>query len=60
MTRSRLKNVYLETRNSTNWENYKNTMKFLYKCTQKTKSEYFRKLIIKDLNDNKHKVLEKN
>ena len=51
MTRSRLKNAYLKTRNSKNWENYKK-QKRLHKFTKK-KSEYFHNLNIKDLNDNK-------
>ena len=53
MTRSRLKNAYLKTRNSKNWEKYQETMKFLHKLTQKIKSDYFRYLNIKDLTENK-------
>ena len=50
MARFRLKNVYLKSRNSKNWENYRKH-KFLQKFTQK--SEYFHNLNIKDLSDNK-------
>ena len=53
MTRSRLKNVYLKTRNSKNWENYKKQRNFCTNLLKKTKSEYFRNLNIKELNDNK-------
>ena len=53
MTRSRLKNAYLKTRNSKNWENYKKQRNFCTNLLKKTKSEYFRNLNIKDLNDNK-------
>ena len=60
MTRSRLKNAYLKNRNSENWENYKKQRNFSTNLLKKTKSENFRKLNIKGLNDNKHKVLEKN
>ena len=44
MTRSRLKNAYLKTKKQRN---------FCSKFLKKTKSEYFRNLNIKDLNDNK-------
>ena len=53
MTRSRLKNAYLKTRNSKNWENYKKQRNFCTNLLKKTKSEYFRNLNIKELNDNK-------
>ena len=53
MTRSRLKNAYLKTRNSKNWENYKKQINFCTNLLKKTKSEYFRNLNIKELNDNK-------
>ena len=54
MTRSRLKNAYLKTRNSRTWESYmkqRNVSTNLLK--KKRKSEYFRNLNIKDLDDNK-------
>ena len=53
MTRSRLKNAYLKTRNSKNWENYKKQRNFCTDLLKKTKSEYFRNLNIKELNNNK-------
>ena len=52
MTRSRLKNTYLKTRNSKKWKNYKKQRNI---CTNllKKKSEYFRNINIKALNGNK-------
>ena len=44
MTRSRLQNAYLKTRNSKNWENYKKQRNFCINLLKKTKSEYFRNL----------------
>ena len=52
MTRSRLKNSYLKTRNSKSWESYKKQRNFCTNLLQKTKTK-------KDLNDNK-KILGKN
>ena len=49
MTTSRLKNVYLKTRNSKNWEKYKKQRNFGTNLLEKTKSEYFRNLNKKDL-----------
>ena len=53
MTRSRLKNAYLKTRNSKKQENYKKQRNFCTDLIKKTKSEYFRNLNIQALNDNK-------
>ena len=53
MARSRLKNAYLKTGNSKNWENYKKQRNFCTDLLKKTRSEYFRNLNIKDLNDDK-------
>ena len=53
MTRSRLKNAYLKTRNSKNWENYKKQRNFCTNLLKKTKSEYFRNLDMQDFNNNK-------
>ena len=53
MTRSRLKNAYLKIRNSKNLENYNKQRNFCTNLLRKTKSEYFRNLNIKELNDNK-------
>ena len=53
MTRSRLKNAYLKTRNGKNWKNCKKQRNFCTNLLKKTKIEYFRNLNIKDLKDNK-------
>ena len=53
MSYCRLKNVYLKTRNSKNWENYKKERNFYTNLLKKTKSEHFCNLNIKELNDNK-------
>ena len=53
MTRSRLKHAYLKTRIGKNWENYMKQRNFCTSLLKKPKSEYFRNLNIKDLNDNK-------
>ena len=54
MTRSRLKNIYLENQNATNLSNYKYQRNFCTNPLQKTKFDYFRNLNVKDLNDNKN------
>ena len=54
MTRSRLKNIYLENQNATNWSNYKYQPNFCTNPIQKTKFDYSRNLNVKDLNDNKN------
>ena len=52
MVRSRLKNAYFNTRNSKNWENYKTQRNVCTNLLKKNpKSEYFRNLNIKELND---------
>ena len=53
MTKSRFKNAYLKTRNGKNWQNNKKQRNFCTNLLKKTKSEYFRNLNIKELNDNK-------
>ena len=53
MTRSRLKNIYLKTRDNENWDKYKKQRNFCTNLLRKTKNDYFRCLNIKDLNDNK-------
>ena len=52
MTRSSLKNVYLKNQNTTNWNKYKYQRNFCTSLLLKTKSDYFRNLNVKDLNDN--------
>ena len=53
MTKSRFKNAYLKTRNGKNWQNNKKQRNFCTNLLKKTKSEYFRNLNIKELNDSK-------
>ena len=43
----------MKTRISKNWESYKKQRNFCANLLKKAKSEYFRNLNIKDLNDNK-------
>ena len=50
MRRSRLKNIYLKTRNNENWDKYKKQRNFSTNLLRKTKNDYFRCL---NLNDNK-------
>ena len=53
MTRSRLKNIYLKTRNNENWDKCKKQINFCTNLLRKTKKDYLRCLNIKELNDNK-------
>ena len=53
MIRSRLKSIYLENQNTTNWNNYKSQRNFCTNLLRKTKRDYFRNLNIRELNDNK-------
>ena len=53
MIRSRLKSIYLENQNTTNWNNYKSQSNFCTNLLRKTKRDYFRNLNIRELNDNK-------
>ena len=53
MTRSRLKNIYLESRNEKDWVNYKRQRNFCTNLLRKTKQKYFRNLNMNNLNDNK-------
>ena len=53
MTKSRFKNAYLKTRNGKYWQNNKKQRNFCTNLLKKTKSEYFRNLNIKELNDSK-------
>ena len=53
MTRSRLINIYLKTRNNENWDKYKKQGLFCTNLLRKTKNDYFRCLNINDLNNNK-------
>ena len=51
--RSNLKNTYLKKRNNTNWSNYKKQRNFCTNLLRTTKKEYFSKLNIKEISDNK-------
>ena len=53
MTRSRLKNIYLKSRNEENRVNYKRQQNFCTNLLRKTEQKYFCNLNMKDLNDNK-------
>ena len=52
MHRSKLKNIYDETRANEDWDNYKKQRNFCVNLLQNTKKDYF-KLNIKSLTDNK-------
>ena len=52
MHRSKLKNIYNETRANEDWDNYKKQRNFCVNLLQNTKKDYF-KLNIKNLTDNK-------
>ena len=54
MTRSRLENVYLQSHNTTNWNNYKYQRNSCTNLLRKTKFDYFLNLNVKDLNGNKN------
>ena len=49
MTRSKLKNVYLENQNTTNWNNFKYQRNFCTNLLRKAKFDYFHNLTVKDL-----------
>ena len=53
MTRSRLKNIYLENQNTTNWNTYKYQGNFCTNLIRKMKFYYFRNLYVKSLNSKK-------
>ena len=53
MHRSKLKNIYNNYRTEDNWANYKKQRNFCVNLLRKTKTEYFQKLNVKDLSDNK-------
>ena len=53
MTRSRLKKVYLKSRNEENWVNYKIQQNFCNNLFRKTKQKYFCNLNKKNPNDSK-------
>ena len=53
MHRSKLKNIYNKYRTEDNWANYKKQRNFCVNLLRKTKAEYFQKLNVKDLSDNR-------
>ena len=53
MQRSKLKNIYNKYRTEDNWANYKKQRNFCVNLLPKTKAEYFQKLNVKDLSDNR-------
>ena len=53
MHRSKLKNIYNKCRTEDNWSNYKKQRNFCVDLLRKTKTEYFQKLNVKDLSDNR-------
>ena len=52
MISSRLKNIYLKSRNEQNWVNYKRQRDFCTNLLRKAKQTYFCNLNMKDLNYN--------
>ena len=53
MHKSKLKNIYNKYITENNWANYKKQRNFCANILRKTKTEYFQKLNIKDLSDNR-------
>ena len=53
MNRSRCKNKYFKNRTVENWENYRKLRNECVKMTNKIKRDYFNKLNITRMNDNK-------
>ena len=53
MHRSKLKNIYNKYGTEDNWENQKKQRNFSVNLLRKTKTEYFQKLNVKDLSDNR-------
>ena len=54
MHRSKLKNIFHKTRAKEDWNNYKKQRNFCVNLLRNTKKDYFQKLNIKDLTDNKN------
>ena len=53
MHRSKLKNIFRKTRAREDWNNYKKQRNFCVNLLRNTKKDYFQKLNIRDLTDNK-------
>ena len=53
MHKSKLKNIYNKKKTDVNWANYKKQQNFCVTLLWRTKKEYFQKLNVKSLPDNK-------
>ena len=53
MDRSRCKNTYFKNKTAENWEKYRKLRNACVKWTKRVQKDYFRKLNIKHINDNK-------
>ena len=53
LRKSNFKNVYNKYRAEDNWANYKKQINFCVNLLRKTKTEYFQKLNVRDLSDNR-------
>ena len=53
MHRPKLKNIYNNSRTEGNWENYKKQRNVCVNLLRKTKTEYFKKLNVKNLSENR-------
>ena len=54
MHSSNLKNIYNKTRANKDWDNYKKQRNFCVNLLRNTEKDYFQKLNVKDLTDNKN------
>ena len=53
MHRSGLKNVFNKNGTTKTWDSYEKQRDFCINLLRKTKKEYFKNIIVKDINDNK-------
>ena len=53
MHRSKFKNIFNKTRANEDWDKYEKQRNFCVNLLRNTKKDYFQKLNIKDLTDNK-------
>ena len=53
MLRSKLKNIFNKNKTHFNWQKYKHQRNFCLNLLRKTKKQYFAKLNVKDVADNK-------
>ena len=54
MHSSNFKNIYNKTRANKDWDNYKKQRNFCVNLLRNTEKDYFQKLNVKDLTDNKN------